>query len=308
MQLSFKSLSKTYDGQPALDGISGHVCGQLIGLLGPNGAGKTTLMRICAGLLKPDHGSIKFDDVRPGMRGHGKIELGFVPERGGLFPDLTGLGTVAYSGTLSGLSKQAALLRAHEILDLVGVEEARYRYVDSYSTGLRQRTKIAMALAHDPDLILLDEPTSGLDPGSRREILDLLAALPGAGGPEVILSTHLLNDVESLCDGCIILDQGQLRFSGALDSLEPESSRRCIIRLLNPSSRFIDALKAGGGRVNPDSDGRLLEIELGAEQSVSLILATAAQFDAVVVEAYPAKMPIEERFRRKLNDSGIPDG
>ena len=258
--LSLRGVCKRFGGFQALRDVTGEIEGRAVGLLGPNGAGKTTLMKICVGLLAADEGEVRVLGIDARREpGRVRARLGYAAEGPGRIPGLTGLESVAYAAELCGLTRRDAFLRAHEVLDLVGLDEARQREVEHYSTGMHQRVKLAMALVHDPELVLLDEPTSGLDPSSRDELLELLERLRDGDGPAFLLSTHLLHDVERTCDTCLIMDRGQLRFAGTLASLREGAPREFELRPL-VSARADDrrdrlgALRAGleraGARVD----------------------------------------------------------
>ncbi len=206
-------------GPPALAGLSLAVPAGSVGLVGANGAGKTTLFRLMLGLMQPTSGRIEVAgrDVATdpvGIRGR----LGYMPEHDCLPLDQTASDIVATFGELAGLPVRAARQRASDVLDLVGLDEARFRPVGGFSTGMRQRTKLAQALVADPHLVLLDEPTAGLDPLGREEMLDLVARLAGFG-ISVILATHLLDDVQRVCEHVVMIDHGQLVLAGPIDQL-----------------------------------------------------------------------------------------
>ncbi len=213
-------LTKSYaGGPPALAGLSLAVPAGSVGLVGANGAGKTTLFRLMLGLMQPTSGRIEVAgrDVATdpvGIRGR----LGYMPEHDCLPLDQTASDIVATFGELAGLPVRAARQRASDVLDLVGLDEARFRPVGGFSTGMRQRTKLAQALVADPHLVLLDEPTAGLDPLGREEMLDLVARLAGFG-ISVILATHLLDDVQRVCEHVVMIDRGHLVLAGPIDQL-----------------------------------------------------------------------------------------
>jgi ABC-2 type transport system ATP-binding protein len=187
--------------------------------VGANGAGKTTLFRMMLGLSRPSAGSLEVCGVDVVADPVGaRTRLGYMPEHDCLPLDQTAADVVATFGELSGLPARAARQRASDVLDLVGLDEARFRPVGGFSTGMRQRTKLAQALVADPDLVLLDEPTAGLDPMGREEMLALVARLGGLG-ISVLLATHLLDDVQQVCDHVVMLDAGRLVVSGATGSL-----------------------------------------------------------------------------------------
>jgi ABC-2 type transport system ATP-binding protein len=202
-----------------LDGLDLDIPAGRVGLVGANGAGKTTLFRMMLGLSHPSEGTLEVCGVDVaadpiGVRGR----LGYMPEHECLPLDQTAQDVVSTFGELSGLPARAARQRASDVLDLVGLDEARFRPIEGFSTGMRQRTKLAQAIVADPELVLLDEPTAGLDPMGREEMLGLVARLGGMG-ISVLLATHLLDDVQQVCDHVVMLDGGRLVVSGATGSL-----------------------------------------------------------------------------------------
>jgi ABC-2 type transport system ATP-binding protein len=206
-------------GSTALAGLTVDVPAGSVGLVGANGAGKTTLFRLMLGLMHPSSGwlevagrSVAADPV--GIRSR----LGYMPEHDCLPLDQTASDVVATFGELAGLPVRAARQRASDVLDLVGLDEARFRPVGGFSTGMRQRTKLAQALVADPELVLLDEPTAGLDPVGREEMLELVGRLAGFG-ISVILATHLLDDVQRVCEHVVMIDRGRLVLAGPIDQL-----------------------------------------------------------------------------------------
>ena len=206
-------------GSTALAGLTVDVPAGSVGLVGANGAGKTTLFRLMLGLMHPSSGwlevagrSVAADPV--GIRSR----LGYMPEHDCLPLDQTASDVVATFGELAGLPVRAARQRASDVLDLVGLDEARFRPVGGFSTGMRQRTKLAQALVADPELVLLDEPTAGLDPVGREEMLELVGRLAGFG-ISAILATHLLDDVQRVCEHVVMIDRGRLVLAGPIDQL-----------------------------------------------------------------------------------------
>lgn len=217
--LRLDGLTKRYPGVTALDHLTVEVPRGRIGLVGANGAGKTTTFRLLLGLAHPDAGSVEVcgTDVARDPIGV-RSRLGYMPEHDCLPLDQTAADVVSTFGELSGLPARAARQRASDILDLVGLDEARFRPISGFSTGMRQRTKLAQALVGDPELILLDEPTAGLDPLGRDEMLALVARL-GTFGISVLMATHILDDVQQVCDHVVMIDAGRLVVSGATDTL-----------------------------------------------------------------------------------------
>jgi ABC-2 type transport system ATP-binding protein len=213
------ALTKKYPGTTALEDLTIELPPGRIGLVGANGAGKTTLFRILLGLARPTSGTVEVvgravadDPIAVRER------LGYMPEHDCLPLDQTAADVVATFGELSGLPARAARQRASDVLDLVGLDEERFRPIGGFSTGMRQRTKLAQAIVGDPELVLLDEPTAGLDPIGRDEMLALVARL-GTFGISVLLATHLLDDVQRVCDHVVMLDGGRLVVSGPTETL-----------------------------------------------------------------------------------------
>ena len=217
--LRIDGLTKRYPGVIALDDLTVDLPRGLVGLVGANGAGKTTMFRLLLGISKPTEGRIEVCGIDVAIDPIGvRSRLGYMPEHDCLPLDQTAADVVSTFGELSGLPARAARQRASDILDLVGLDEARFRPIGGFSTGMRQRAKLAQALVGDPELVLLDEPTAGLDPLGREEMLALVARL-GTFGISVIMATHLLDDVQQVCEHVVMIDAGRLVVSGGTDSL-----------------------------------------------------------------------------------------
>jgi len=217
--LRLEGLTKRYPGVTALDGLTVEVPRGRVGLVGANGAGKTTLFRLLLGLTQPTEGRVEVVGLDVGADPIGvRTRLGYMPEHDCLPLDQTAADVVATFGELSGLPARVARQRASDILDLVGLDEARFRPIGGFSTGMRQRTKLAQALVGDPELVLLDEPTAGLDPLGRDEMLALVERL-GTFGISVLMATHLLDDVQQVCDHVLMIDAGRLVVAGATETL-----------------------------------------------------------------------------------------
>ncbi len=217
--LLIDGLTKRYGSVTALDDLDLEVPRGRIGLVGANGAGKTTTFRLLLGLAHPTAGRIEVCGVDVAVDPIGvRSRLGYMPEHDCLPRDQSAADVVATFGELSGLPSRAARQRASDILDLVGLDEARFRPISGFSTGMRQRTKLAQALVGDPELVLLDEPTAGLDPLGREEMLALIARL-GTFGISVLMATHLLDDVQQVCDHVVMIDAGRLVEAGPTESL-----------------------------------------------------------------------------------------
>ena len=247
--IELEDVTKDYRGQRALDRVSFVVQPGVVGLLGPNGAGKSTLIKALMGLVRLTSGRARvrgLDSVKHFRRVR---ELaGYMPEDDCILPGLKGVEAVAYAGELCGLPSLAALRRAHEVLDYVGLGEARYREVQTYSTGMRQRQKLAQAIVHDPQLVFLDEPTNGMDPLGRLRMLKLVRALFDRTGISVVLSTHILHDVEEICDSVVILGHGRLLVKDSIEVLRRPTDESIIIGIERPDAAFGRALDRRGAR------------------------------------------------------------
>jgi ABC-2 type transport system ATP-binding protein len=253
---ALSGLTRTFGAVTALDDLTVAVPRGSVGLVGANGAGKTTMFRLLLGLIAPTSGRVEVrgQDVQADPIA-ARSRLGFMPEHDCLPPDQTAADLVATLGEMSGLPIRAARQRASDVLDLVGLDEARFRPIEGFSTGMRQRTKLAQALVADPELVLLDEPTAGLDPIGRQEMLDLVKRL-GQFGISVVLATHLLDDVQSVCDHVVMIDAGKLVLSGPTTHLlEGSGTVRVDVEGLNDI--LTSALAAHGLTTTVLDDGSL---------------------------------------------------
>ncbi len=218
--VEFRDLQVTYGLVEALSAVSGTFAAGPTGLLGPNGAGKTTLLKTLLGFLTPDQGGIQAFGLDPRFEPlEVRRRIGYMPEVDCHISGMTASAFVAFAGELSGLPRDEAISRSHEVLYYVGLGEARYRTLETYSTGMKQRVKLAQALVHDPDLLLLDEPTNGLDPQGREEMLALIRDVARRRQMSLILCSHLLHDVERVCERVIVLSQGRIAASGTIAEL-----------------------------------------------------------------------------------------
>lgn len=248
--LDLADVTHDYGQVRALDGVSLRVMPGAIGLIGQNGAGKSTLIHILLGLLRPTAGTVRVLGQRlPGAALRIRGRIGFMPERGALVPGLKGIEYVALAGELCGMRRKQALRRAHEILSYLGLEEARYRALEQYSVGMKQRLKLAAALVHDPDVLLLDEPTAGLDPAGRSAMLDVLRVLAGRPDKSLVLSSHLLGDIEQVCQSAVILNAGKVVGSGPISELRAVSRRSYRIRWEGDATEFVADLRRQGAEV-----------------------------------------------------------
>ncbi len=245
--VSLDKVTVTYGKQQALRNVSVAFPTGAVGLLGPNGAGKSTMLKSLLGFVVPDSGLLNVLGINVADKPlEVRARLGYMPESEAHIPGMNAVSFVAYCGQLSGLPKADAMQRAHEVLYYVGLGEARYRNVETYSTGMKQRIKLAQALVHDPDLLFLDEPTNGMDPKGREEMLELIKDLAQNKGVNLILSSHLLPDVEYTCDYVVVMDKGAVATAGTVEALKGPSGRVFEVRVKGDLHIFIAALKAAG--------------------------------------------------------------
>jgi ABC-2 type transport system ATP-binding protein len=216
-----EALSKVFGQQRALDGVNLKVAPGAIGLLGPNGAGKSTFMKCLLQLQPITSGSARLLGREVGREGREiRKRVGYTPEQDCHIPGMVGCEYVTYCAQLCGLPFDAARQRAHEMLDFVGMGQERYRKIDTYSTGMKQRLKLAQAIVHDPEIVFLDEPTNGLDPKGQAQILELVHSLWKTYGITVVLSSHLLHDVDRICEQIIIIARGRVLVHDTLENLK----------------------------------------------------------------------------------------
>ena len=253
--LSAQDLGFAYGSIVALHSVDFDLPSGRIGLVGANGAGKTTLIKILLGILHPTIGSasvLGFDATKDMIDVRSRI--GYMPESDCLPLDVTASEFIVYSAGLAGLPRNAARQRSSDVLTLVGLEEERFRPLGGYSTGMKQRTKLAQAIVHDPELVFLDEPTAGLDPEGREEMLELISRL-GGFGINVLVSSHVLGDIERTCDRVLMLDGGRVLRSGPLSHLVDADV--VSVDVIGDVSAVVEQLTAAGALVETNGS-RLL--------------------------------------------------
>src|SRR5947208_9973754 len=245
-----------YGRNRALNGVTASFSSGAVGLLGPNGAGKSTMIKSLLGFIVPTHGKMRVLGLDVAVSPlEIRARIGYMPESDAHIPGVNAVEFVSFCGQLAGLPASDATQRAHEVLYYVGLGEARYRKVDTYSTGMKQRIKLAQALVHDPDLLFLDEPTNGMDPKGRDEMLELVRDLGHNKGVSLILSSHLLPDVEYTCDDVVVMDKGQVAAQGPINELKGPAGRVFELRIKGDLPGFLDLLaKAGMGSHSTDED------------------------------------------------------
>ncbi len=303
--LSVQDIRVRYGSFEALRGVTFDVQGGAVGLLGPNGAGKSTLIKSLLGLvpLTSGHFNLLGKDSRslgPGLRDL----VGYVPEREGLRPGMSGVSWVALLGELSGLPRRAAVERAHEVLQYVGLEESRYRNAETFSTGMRQRLKLAAALVHDPALLLLDEPTSGMDPVGREDMLELCRDIVRLG-KTVLLSTHILKDVEALCDQVVILHKGQVQAGVSVEDWTRSEAQHFLVQWEGDgkAEAFLQACQRAGWSAEPRKDG-LFKLVLPLGEGPRSVFRVAREAGGAVNRFVKEETSLEELFLSALQKNG----
>lgn len=273
-----------------------------IGLLGPNGAGKSTLLKTLMGFLPPHSGTARIFGYDPSRQGaEVRQVLGYMPEEDTYIPGMSAVEFVSYCGRLCGLPAKDAILRAHQSLHYCGLGEARYRKIDTYSTGMRQRIKLAQALVHDPRLMLLDEPTNGLDPDGRKAMLELIQDITHNKGISVILSSHLLPDVESVCDQVMVLFQGKVTAAGRIQDLKKMARIAYEVKLKGDANRFIDTLSSMGGQAEPKRDGLLRVTIEGNPFDTQTIFRAAEQAQVQLRHLSREETSLQEIFSQAIH-------
>jgi ABC-2 type transport system ATP-binding protein len=300
MLFQLQNVTKTYGAVTALDSLTVSVPEGAVGLLGPNGSGKTTMIRTLLGLITIDKGAATILDLDSRTR---QLDIrrytGFAPEDECLFPRVVGIEFVAYAGELVGMRSKDAMQRAHEVLDYVGLGEARYRRVESYSTGMKQRLKLAAAIVHDPKLLILDEPTNGLDPAGRDDVLALARDLAHNKGMSLLFSSHLLPDVETVCDHVVVIGSGKLLAQGKIADLKQVHSRSYEVRLKADAAPFARRLEALGCSAEPREDEMLI-VHIPEGHTPRLLWQAAAQERQQIRSLRPQRGTLEEVFLKAV--------
>jgi len=267
--------------------------------------GPSTLIKALLGFVVPDRGRMKvlgLDVAHAGLDIRARV--GYVPESDAHIPGMNAVSFVAYCGELGGLPRLDAVQRAHEVLFYVGLGEARYRNVETYSTGMKQRIKLAQALVHDPDLLFLDEPTNGMDPQGRDEMLELVHDLGHNKGVNLILSSHLLPDVEYACDHVVVLDKGKVAAAGPIAALKQPRGRVFELRVKPPAGgleAFL-ALLTGAGLECHATDEDVMRVFVPGEGGARDVFAIAASAGAQVRHLRPSVPTLEDVFAQAIGE------
>src|SRR5437660_5235766 len=301
--IELHNVDRWYGTQQALHDVSLHLEPGRIGLLGPNGAGKSTLLKILMGLLPPSAGNGSILGYPLGQAGAALRRLiGYMPEAEALIPGLGGAEYVALAGELYGMPRRQALRRAHEVLSYLDLEDARYRRLEEYSTGMKQRLKLGQALVHDPQVLLLDEPTTGLDPAGRDAMLRLLLDLGKDHGKSLLLSTHLLGDVERVCETVVILHQGQVLRQGQVAELRTRRQDRYRLQIQGNAAAFIEELRLEGARVMDDNGRGELRVAVPPGWQTRAFFALADNHGVLLRGLQRDDEELEELFHRVISE------
>jgi ABC-2 type transport system ATP-binding protein len=296
--VSLENVTVTYGRNQALAEVTTTFERGAVGLLGPNGAGKSTMIKSLLGFVAPSQGRMRVlgMDVATSPIAI-RARIGYMPENDAHIPGMNAVSFVAYCGELAGLPRTDAMQRAHEVLFYVGLGEARYRNVETYSTGMKQRIKLAQALVHDPDLLFLDEPTNGMDPKGRDEMLELVRDLARNKGVNLILSSHVLPDVEYTCDSVVVMDKGRIAASGPIEALKQPRGRVYELRVKTSSDieQFFEQLRAAGLECHA-TDEDVVRVFVPGEGGARQLFALAAAGGVQVRHLRPSVPTLEDVF------------
>ncbi len=300
MIVRLDNISVSYGDLLALDGVSLSVEGGAVGLLGPNGAGKTTLIKTLLGFLQPSTGGgevLGMDietrqlDIRQ--------KVGYMPEGDCYMPGMNAVSFVSYAGQLSGMPRKDAIQRSHEVLQYVGMDEERYRMLETYSAGMKQRIKLAQALIHDPKLLFLDEPTTGMDPIGRQEMLDLIKDISTVKGIQTIVSSHLLPDIEYACQDVVVLREGRLIMQGNIEELKDTHHRLFGIKIKGDREIFISSLEKLGFEWR-EAENDILRVVLPDEVEPAVFFKLAVENGLQIRHLVATRSSLEDVFAQAV--------
>ena len=304
MFIDLHNISRSFGTNQALIDVNLSLETGRIGLLGPNGAGKSTLMKILLGLLPPSSGTGRVLDLDLATSGVAlRRALGYMPEADALVPGIQGAEYVALAGELYGMPRKQALRRAHEVLTYLDLGDARYRKLEEYSTGMKQRLKLAQALVHDPPALLLDEPTSGMDPAGREGMLELLRTLGTEHKKAILLSTHLLGDIDKVCDAVVILHQGRILCQGPVQQLCRRRHDRYRLHIQGDPIGFLDELRLEAVQILHDNGRGEYRVQVPASWTTQAFFKLAQLHNVVVRGLQADDEDLEELFHRVIAEN-----
>jgi ABC-2 type transport system ATP-binding protein len=302
---TLETVTVTYGKSQALRDVTTTFAKGAVGLLGPNGAGKSTMIKALLGFVVPTRGRMRvlgLDVAEEPLAIRARV--GYMPESDAHIPGMNAVQFVAYCGELAGLPRVDAMQRAHEVLFYVGLGEARYRNIETYSTGMKQRIKLAQALVHDPDLLFLDEPTNGMDPKGRDEMLELVRDLAHNKGVNLILSSHLLPDVEYTCDHVVVMDKGTIATAGPINALKQPRGLVFELRVKTPGGElepFLERLRASG--LDPHAtDEDVMRVFVPGDGGARQLFALAAADHVQVRHLRPSVPTLEDVFAHAVGE------
>ena len=297
-----KNVIKKYGQVIALDDFTVDIPKGKIGILGPNGAGKSTFVKIALGLIESTSGEIT---VLGENLDKNSIEvrkkIGYMPEHDCIPNQMTGVEFLIEMGQVSGLDYQTATQRTHEILGHLRMGEEKYRPIDEYSGGMRQKIKLAQGLVHGPELMFLDEPTSGLDPSARQEMLETINGLAEISNTSVLLSTHILQDVETVCDYVVIVNNGKLQIKENVKELVKRQTDTIQIRVGDNSDKFISILEQNNNKRNVEITDRWIRVPYTNEDSFKEIISAAASANCQLYEMERVPVTMDNIYLEVVN-------
>jgi ABC-2 type transport system ATP-binding protein len=304
--VDIRNMTVAYGRRVALDNISLTIKPGVVGLLGPNGAGKSTLLRTLLGFIKPASGSAEVFGM-PVARNALRIRqrIGYMPEKDITSPKISAVSFVSYCGSLAGMPRDDAIQRAHEVLNYVGLDEERYRTMETFSAGMLQRAKLAQGLIHDPRLLFLDEPTNGLDPLGRVEMLDLIKEIAKIKQVAILLSSHLLPDIEHVCERVVVINRGRIVRTGEMDDLTQMKGRMMEVRVRENYRTFAAHLQEQGYTIQETHDGTLI-VTHGEAVTVRGLYEMARASGHQIRHVSPVRQRLEEVFLEAIQPAADP--
>jgi len=292
--IATENLTKMYGPHVALDEMSLKINSGATALLGPNGAGKSTMIKTLLGLIQLTSGEGEVLGYNIRTEGDSiRQRIGYMPEYDCLTPEMNAIHQVKYCGELTGMNTNVAMQRAHEVLEYVGLRDQRYREISSFSTGMMQATKLACAIIHDPELLICDEPTNGLDTKARGFMLDTLFQVVKQGNRSILMSSHLMDDVEKICDRIVMIHKGKLIAQGKIEDLKA-IDREIEIWVWGGASRMEEALNDAG--LTPRRTGRVMRVVRQDETTYDLVLELAAKSKVQIRRMEDYEPSLEDLF------------
>ena len=302
--VSLDNVTVEYGRLRALNGVTATFAAGAVGLLGPNGAGKSTMIKSLLGFVAPTQGQMRVLGLDVAVAPIDiRARIGYMPETDGYIPGTNAVEFVSLCGQLAGLPSADATQRAHEVLYYVGLGEARYRKLETYSTGMKQRIKLAQALVHDPDLLFLDEPTNGMDPKGRDEMLELVRDLAHNKGVNLILSSHVLPDVEYTCDYVVVMDKGRIAASGPIEAMKQPRGRMYELRVKTSGELedFFERLCVAGMECH-STDDDVVRVFVPGSGGARELFALAAAEGVQVRHLRPSVPTLEDVFAHAVGE------